>query len=198
MEQKGKTPNATNILITGASFVILVAGMRAAGSILVPFLLSVFIAIICAPPLFWMQRKGIPNVLAVLSILIGIIFLGLLLAAFVGTSLNDFSSAMPVYEKRLSELTAAFISWLRGLGLDVPSQVLRDLFDPAKAMRMAARYPPNTGPQSRSPSMVTVRGRKSVSARATAIRHNIPCRPADLFQINQMRLPASVTRQRES
>jgi predicted PurR-regulated permease PerM len=138
MDQKGETSNASRILITGASFVILVAGMRAAGSILVPFLLSVFIAIICAPPLFWMQRKGMPNALAVLSILIGIILLGLLLAGFVGTSLNDFSSAMPFYEKRLSELTAAFISWLRGLGLDVPSQVLRDLFDPAKAMRMAA------------------------------------------------------------
>lgn len=138
MEEKRKTSKAARILITAASFVILVAGMRAASSILVPFLLAMFVAIICAPPLFWMQRKGVPNPLAVLSILIGIISLGLLLAAFVGTSLNDFSSALPVYQERLSEKTAAFISWLRGLGIEVSSQVLTDYFNPGKAMKMAA------------------------------------------------------------
>ncbi len=37
-------------------------------------------------------------------------------------------------------------------------------------MRIAARYPPTTGPQSRSPSMLAVIGRKSVSARDTTIR----------------------------
>jgi len=138
MEEKRKTSKAARILIAGASFVILVAGMRAASSILVPFLLAMFVAIICAPPLFWMQRKGVPNTLAVLSILIGIIALGLLLSVFVGTSLNDFSSALPVYQERLSEKTAAFISWLRGLGLEVSGQVLTDYFDPGKAMKMAA------------------------------------------------------------
>lgn len=138
MEVTSKASNVARILITAASFVILVAGMRAASSILVPFLLSVFIAIICAPPLFWMQRKGVPNTLAVLSILVGIMALGFLLAAFVGTSLNDFSRALPVYEKRLSEMTAALVSWLRGLGLEISGQVLTDYFDPGKAMKMAA------------------------------------------------------------
>jgi predicted PurR-regulated permease PerM len=121
-----------------ASFVIVVAGMRAASSILVPFLLSMFIAIICAPPLFWMQRKGVPNALAVLSILVGIVVIGLLLAAFVGSSVNDFSKALPVYEERLSEITSALVSWLQDLGLEISGPVLTDYFDPGKAMKMAA------------------------------------------------------------
>ena len=54
-----------------------------------------------------------PNALAVLSILVGIIVIGLLLAAFVGTSVNDFSKALPVYEKRLADITAAVVSWLK-------------------------------------------------------------------------------------
>ena len=40
-------------LVTGAAFVIVVAGMREAASMIVPFLLATFIAIICSPPLFW-------------------------------------------------------------------------------------------------------------------------------------------------
>ena len=138
METEERRSKAAQFLIVAACFVIVVAGMRAASSILVPFLLSMFIAIICAPPLFWMQRKGVPNALAVLSILVGIIVIGLLLAAFVGTSVNDFSKALPVYEKRLADITAAVVSWLNNLGLQISGPVLTDYFDPGKAMKMAA------------------------------------------------------------
>ena len=61
METEERTSKAAHFLIVAACFVVVVAGMRAASSILVPFLLSMFIAIICAPPLFWMQRKGVPS-----------------------------------------------------------------------------------------------------------------------------------------
>jgi AI-2 transport protein TqsA len=138
METKERTSKIAHFLIVAASFVIVVAGMRAASSILVPFLLSTFIAIICAPPLFWMQRKGVPNTLAVLSILAGIIVIGLLLAAFVGTSVNDFSKALPVYEKRLADMTAAVVSWLKHLGVEISGPVLTEYFDPGKVMKMAA------------------------------------------------------------
>ena len=138
METKERTSQVARFLIVAASFVIVVAGMRAASSILVPFLLSMFIAIICAPPLFWLQRKGVPNALAVLSILVGIVVIGLLLAAFVGSSVNDFSKALPIYEERLSEITSTLVSWLKDLGLEISGPVLTDYFDPGKAMKMAA------------------------------------------------------------
>jgi predicted PurR-regulated permease PerM len=64
MYKRTKRPKGTQFLITMAAFVILVAGMRAAEEILVPFLLSVFLAIICAPPLFWLRRKHVPTALA--------------------------------------------------------------------------------------------------------------------------------------
>jgi AI-2 transport protein TqsA len=137
MERRAGTSNLSHILITAASFVILVAGMRAASSLLVPFLLSLFIAIICAPPLFWMLRKGVPNALAVFSILVGLVAIGLLMAAFVGTSINDFSDALPGYEERLSELKMTLLSWLQGLGLEVSGQTLTEYVDPGKALNMA-------------------------------------------------------------
>jgi len=84
METKPGLSNWTRFMVLSACFVVLVAGMRVAAPILVPFLLSVFIVIICTPFLFWLQKKGIPDALAVLSILIGVIVLFLILAAMVG------------------------------------------------------------------------------------------------------------------
>ena len=92
-----------NYLITTAAFVVVVAGMRAAESLLIPFLLSVFIAVICAPSVFWLQRKGLPTILAVLTITLLILGLEVALVTLIGTSINDFSSNLPFYQKRLTE-----------------------------------------------------------------------------------------------
>src|SRR5512147_1931703 len=89
-----------------ASFIIVVAGMKAASSILVPFFLAVFIAVICAPPLFWLQRKGVPKVLALVLILAAILLVGSLFGALIGPSLNDFLSSLPDYQERLSAYIA--------------------------------------------------------------------------------------------
>ena len=138
MEEKGSLPKTVRVLLTVACLVVIIAGMRAATTIIVPFLLSIFVAIICSPPLFWMKRRGIPNTLAVLIILIGIIAVGSLLVVFIGTSLNGFSSALPEYQQRLTEKTTALLSWLKGLGFELSSSVLSDYFNLGKVMRVVA------------------------------------------------------------
>jgi predicted PurR-regulated permease PerM len=125
-------------MITLASFVIVVAGMRAAEPLLTPFLLSALIAMICTPPLFWLQQKNVPTGLAVLIVVIGIMIAGLLLGTFVGSSLNDFANAAPIYQTRLQEATIDLFAWLNSFGIDASSQVLLEYFDPAKAMQMIA------------------------------------------------------------
>ena len=47
--------------VISAAFIILVAGMRSAADMLVPFLLAIFIAVIATPPLHWLQNKGLPR-----------------------------------------------------------------------------------------------------------------------------------------
>jgi len=69
-----RTPKVPALMIL-ASFIIVVAGMKAACSILVPFFLAVFVAVICTPPLFWLQRKGIPKVLTLSSVLTNAFFI---------------------------------------------------------------------------------------------------------------------------
>ena len=95
------TNRSLSVLLSIAACVIIIAGMRAAATILVPFLLSAFIAIIAAPPMFWLQRHKVPAGLAILIIIIAIIGLTVLLMTFIGNSVNDFSIALPDYQGRI-------------------------------------------------------------------------------------------------
>ena len=61
MNQSMHIPQGSRILLTMAAFVVVVAGVREARELLVPFLLSAFIAIIAAPPLFYLKHKRIPT-----------------------------------------------------------------------------------------------------------------------------------------
>lgn len=126
------------LVVTLAALVVLVAGMRASEALLVPFLLSAFISIVCMPPLFWLRNHGVPGSLAVLLVVIGVFLVGLGIAAFIGTSVNDFSQQLPIYQARLREDTAALTERLRGAGITLPDLVLQDYLDPGAAMRIAA------------------------------------------------------------
>ena len=128
MSDKTGTTGRPHALVLMASFIIVVAGMKAASSILVPFFLAVFIAVICTPPLFWLQSKGVPKVFALLLILVTILTVGSLLGVFVGTSLNNFLHSLPHYQERLSTNMAALIDWFREKGINIPEAEVRDAF----------------------------------------------------------------------
>jgi predicted PurR-regulated permease PerM len=129
---------SSQILITVAAFVIVVAGMRASVVILVPFLLAVFIAIIGAPPLFWMQRKGIPNWISLFIVILGIFFIGFLIAGLVGSSVKAFSRDLPAYESKFRQYTASIVSWLGTHGVDPSGLALPEIFNPGAAMKLVA------------------------------------------------------------
>ncbi|MGB9499550.1 MAG: AI-2E family transporter [Dissulfuribacterales bacterium] len=132
-------PKGISVLIGAACFVIVVAGMRSAGDILVPFFLSIFIAIIFTPPLFWMQKKGIPSLIAIFFIITCIIAIFYLLARFVGSSVNDFTNSLPLYRELLISKSAKLQQWLAGFGIKLSDEMLKNSFNPGTAMQMAAR-----------------------------------------------------------
>jgi len=112
--------------------------MRAAVPIVVPFLLSAFVAIICAPPLFWLQRRGIPTLIALLMVIFAILGIGFLMGALIGASVKDFSAALPQYQARLQVQMTMVLAWLRSLGIEISDRVLLEYFDPGAAMRLVA------------------------------------------------------------
>ncbi|TVO76672.1 AI-2E family transporter [Sedimenticola selenatireducens] len=135
----GRTPGGGRILLITAAFVIVVAGMREAQSVLVPFLLSGFIAIIAAPALLFLRAYKVPSIIAIILVILAIASTGLLLGVLVGNAVDDFSTQLPTYQAKLKTLTNDGLTWLSGVGVPVPQEILSKLLDPAKAMSMAAQ-----------------------------------------------------------
>ena len=131
------SPSA-RLLVLSAAFIILVAGMRAAETLLVPFLLSIFIAVICGPVLFWMQNRGVPLIVAMLLVIAFVVVFAMLIAALVGSSVDDFSRNVPHYQARLQSQMSGLTTWLAGMGVPLPSELLANQLDPAKVMKLVA------------------------------------------------------------
>jgi AI-2 transport protein TqsA len=127
------------ILLTMAAFVVVIAGMRAAQDILIPFLLSLFIAIVVTPLLNWMRSKGIPTWLAIILIILLIVLAGFLIAVLVGSSLTDFSNSLPAYQRGLKAKTADFLAFFEARGLHIVDETFMEFIDPGAAMRMTSR-----------------------------------------------------------
>ena len=126
-------------LLGCAAFVIVVAGMKAAESLLVPFLLSIFISVICAPPLAWLTKRGVPLALAMLSIIAFIVVFGFAIGAIVSTSINDFSQDLPTYQAKLGVLTGSFLQWLEGMGFSLPVAQIQESIKPGTVMGMVGK-----------------------------------------------------------
>ena len=129
---------AASMLLTAAAFVVVVAGMRAAESIVVPFLLSVFIAIISAPSLFWLERKGLPRWLAMLIVIGAIIAVGVGVTAVVGASIREFTRDLPEYRARINAEVLPLLEWLRAKGMNVPTGEYMSYFEPGAAVQLVA------------------------------------------------------------
>jgi predicted PurR-regulated permease PerM len=128
----------SGVLLTAAAFVVVVAGMRAAKALLVPFLLAIFLAVIATPAMNWLRRRGLPTPLAMLVVL-GVIVGSLLsVGSLVATSARDFTQALPSYDARLDEILAPAVNWLQSIGIKIDMELVDQHFDPGKAMTFAA------------------------------------------------------------
>ncbi|MCB2263139.1 MAG: AI-2E family transporter [Candidatus Thiosymbion ectosymbiont of Robbea hypermnestra] len=130
------SPAARFLLIAGA-FVLVVAGMHAAASLVAPFLLAGFLAVIVAPAMFSLVHRGTPAWLALLAVSIVMIAIGGLIVALVSGSLNAFMANLPEYQSKLKGLTPELNAWLEGLGIEIPRAALIDYLNAGKAMEMA-------------------------------------------------------------
>ncbi len=138
---RDRSQTANGILIA-AALVILIAGIRAAAAIVVLFLLSIFIAVLCAPPVFWLTGRKVPTAAAVLLVISGVLGIGGLIGGIAGASIDDFSERLPVYRERLQAELEAPAAWIEQIGLerygiDVSLSALGDIVDPAAAMNLA-------------------------------------------------------------
>lgn len=126
-------------VLTVAGLMIIIYGLKTAQSIVVPILLALFVAMVGAPPLFWLRRKGVPNSVAVLIVVLGMLAILALFGSLVGTSIADFTSRVPYYQQRLDQQLMDFLSRYELTDRIGSVRDLIKLVDPGGAMDLAAR-----------------------------------------------------------
>ena len=124
-------------LTVTAAFVIVVAGMRSAESILVPFLLSLFIAVIFSPPLSWLKKRGVPNGLAIVLVIGVIVVAGVGVGMVVGNSVTDFRGNLPEYKASLSQNLNSVIDFLAAKGVPIDQDRIRQVINPGIPLSIA-------------------------------------------------------------
>ena len=60
----------TRFALTLAAIVVVIAGAKAAEAIIVPCILSAFMAVFGVPPMAWLQRKGVPAGVALILVVL--------------------------------------------------------------------------------------------------------------------------------
>jgi predicted PurR-regulated permease PerM len=126
------------VLITGASIVIIVAGLRAASSLVGFVLLAALLAISLSQFVAFIVRKGVPRSLAMLITILILIVGGVFLTMYVGRSAAELVQTLPSYEYRLSEFRESLQSLLTRLGIDVNALFSREELDPRRIIQIAA------------------------------------------------------------
>ena len=131
-------PSALTTLLAIAAFVIVVAGLKAAQALIVPFLLAAFVAVVCAPALLWLEEHGLPRALAMIVVIAAIVGAAFGFTALVSRSIRDFTRDLPTYKARIAEEFGSVLQWAQSKGLPVTREDIVSVVDPAASIQLAA------------------------------------------------------------
>ncbi|SDK04855.1 Predicted PurR-regulated permease PerM [Ferrimonas sediminum] len=124
-------------LLVCASLVVVLAGIKLSSAIVVPFLLAIFIAIVCSPLVRLMTRFRLPKALAIFMVMLLVVLLGTWLGALLGSSINDFTAQLPHYRQQLTGQFLTLVDLAARFNVPVSVEVLKEQFDPGRVMSLA-------------------------------------------------------------
>ena len=138
MREIVKPEVGSRLLLPLACLIVLIAGLRAAEPVVVPFLLSVFLAMLGFPLLMWLRRLGVPQSISIIVVVLGLVVVLVGVGAIVGGSVNAFTQALPQYQERLTLLLLSGEEQLASWGVNVSfSTVVGDLINPGQILQLA-------------------------------------------------------------
>lgn len=125
-----------SFLISAAAFVVVIAGLRAAQEIVVPFILAAFLALISLPLLHWFRNKGFPTWMALLTMTAIVVVIGFVIVGVVGASVNELSQQLPDYKIRLDSLQSNIATWLEQHGVEIGFSRVQDVFNADRGLSL--------------------------------------------------------------
>jgi len=128
-----------------ASVIIVLAGIKNASEIIVPFLLSLFLAIILLPAYNFFNKKGLPQSLS-LSIVIGLFILFIsLVAQLIGSSIHDFNSNIDLYSEQLGVYYHYLVDIADKVGVEISIDELSSMINSKQIMSFASQIMQSMG-----------------------------------------------------
>jgi len=138
-------PTAVYALVATAAIFFIIACLKAAAVIVVPFLLAIFLVILIAPVYFWLQRKGAPSWLALLAVIFGMLGIGMFGASFFTNAVNEFAGKLPRYQTELTQEINQGIDWLQSHGVEVEDDIAKQMLDTRALFRQTGALLSNVG-----------------------------------------------------
>lgn len=138
--QSNRTKAAWRGLVAIAAFVVIIAGMRAAADIIVPFLLAISIAIIFLPPLAWMRRHHVPTALAIVIVFLAVIVAITGVGALIGNSITHIVEDLPEYQKRLQGVFQQALNMAHHFGWDISLASIQAQLNPNDAITFVTKF----------------------------------------------------------
>ncbi|PJG85162.1 hypothetical protein CVP05_07865 [Conservatibacter flavescens] len=127
--------------IMGACLVIILAGVKSAVQIVVPFLLSLFIAIICAPVVNIMTERKVPRGIAIGLLFVFILLIFFFLVGLINNTIQEFTASIPQYKQLLSRRINDILEVAKSFDfpLDISTDAIMSNFDPAVVMDFVSK-----------------------------------------------------------
>ncbi len=130
----------SSLVLNIAGIIIIIAGVMYAESLITQLLMAFFISIIFAQPISWLQKKKVPQGLAITIVFVFIITIFLGFGKLIGTSLSSFSEDAPKYEQNLHEMGLSIVQFAENYGFKISNLEITKLFDPSKVMGQTAKF----------------------------------------------------------
>jgi predicted PurR-regulated permease PerM len=125
-------------LVNLAALIIIFAGVIFAKSIVTPFLLALFISIICVQPISWLEKKRVPRRLALFIVILGLLLLFSGFSFLIGGTISSFTGNLQKYNSALTDIGNTFIQYLNDKGLNIPVDQISNLIHPEKILQYTA------------------------------------------------------------
>ena len=121
-----------------AGFIIVIAGLMYATSIVTSLLMAFFISIIFAQPIQWLKKKKVPQGLAISIVFLLIVALFFGFGEIIATSFSSFSQDVPAYTKNLNEMRDSMLEFMDNRGVHIANVEMRNMFDPSKVINFTS------------------------------------------------------------
>lgn len=103
--------------IVASGVVIVATGMKAMSNLFLMLLMAVFITAISLSPFLWLKKKKVPEVLALVIVILAIMGILYAFTILLAASVSGFTEKLPFYEERFSEFWLGAHQWLIDAGL---------------------------------------------------------------------------------